>query len=420
MSGKRDVVGVYELVGWERAPVLLNLKAIVRPRKVVSGFYYALTMNRSFNQTFKPPSIMDSSLRERLLTAEVDFFLALSREDKSIQSFEATWDALTQDLSRALRSHALSEETIELAHTIASRISVLSDVFLDIRIRMDDITSKLKNDVDGIFSTLSLADTPRNVPLQQRSITHPLQTPSAIDHSISQPMFDRAKTSTIPVYIAAAYRWLLENLHDPYPSVAKKESIADGAGTDVRHVNSWFINIRRRIGWTALSKKYFAGSRAETVDAAYRVLVAEDPERPLEPDIRLDFMKMMVDAEGLYAEKFGSRLLAVKLDVAVEDSTGGCNVAEETGKPQAPPLINNPALVRPGPPEPSHHRSPSTSPEPISPELSSDASEDNDDNISPPISVAGHKRRISSISSESDDSHHRFFKRFRCVAHYHY
>src|SRR5262249_26045514 len=152
-------------------------------------------------------------------------------------------------------------------------------------------------------------------------------------------------------------RWLLKNIHDPYPSNEVKQSISISTGTDARHVNAWFMSVRRRMGWTTLARKYFSGNRADTVDAAYRALVQDDPKRPLEYRIRSDFAKMKVDTECLYADKLRKSVLASKLDVAVKDLTDGDRTAHATKADAV-----NPELSYPSP-----QRTPSPTPELIVP-----------------------------------------------------
>lgn len=84
-----------------------------------------------------------------------------------------------------------------------------------------------------------------------------------------------------------------------------------------------FVNARRRIGWTTLCREYFSNCGADMVDAAYRAVVEEDPQRTLSPELRHHFVAMRVAAEGLYSLTLTRSALAGDLDAIVKGYDGG-------------------------------------------------------------------------------------------------
>ncbi|KAH7886125.1 C-terminal domain of homeodomain 1-domain-containing protein [Phlebopus sp. FC_14] len=98
--------------------------------------------------------------------------------------------------------------------------------------------------------------------------------------------------SPSPHFIAPAYQWLLQNIHYPYPSTEVKTAFARTSNCSLGSVN-----------------------------AAYRALVKEDPERKLSGELIQAFVTMKVPAEGLYSSTFTKSTLAGDLDMVVKDMT---------------------------------------------------------------------------------------------------
>lgn len=71
-----------------------------------------------------------------------------------------------------------------------------------------------------------------------------------------------------PPYVLPAYTWLLHNLHNPYPSSKVKTSLASKTGSPRKDIDDWFIDVRKRIGWTALCKSEFSNKRSSIIAAA--------------------------------------------------------------------------------------------------------------------------------------------------------
>src|SRR6266571_4413795 len=73
-----------------------------------------------------------------------------------------------------------------------------------------------------------------------------------------------AVSSSSPPYIGLCCTWLLKNLHNPYPSPEIRKKMSMESNSSPRHVESWFIDARKRIGWNDIRKKYFA-KRADMI-----------------------------------------------------------------------------------------------------------------------------------------------------------
>ncbi|KZT02449.1 uncharacterized protein LAESUDRAFT_752159 [Laetiporus sulphureus 93-53] len=112
------------------------------------------------------------------------------------------------------------------------------------------------------------------------------------------------KPSSNPAFFVPAYQWLLDNLHNPYPSKEVKQWLARNSGVPIRSVDTWFINVRQRIGWTAVSQKFCHGRHADMLEAAHRAYRGGDLSLlPLSEAVLEAFAEIQSIAVKLYLEK---------------------------------------------------------------------------------------------------------------------
>ncbi|KAG6380870.1 C-terminal domain of homeodomain 1-domain-containing protein [Boletus reticuloceps] len=269
-------------------------------------------------------------------------------------------------------------------HSIVSRSSYIASCFLELEKVNQDFESKLRNDFNNILNSmdgLSLSPTPQ----PPSNPPPPTRTVSSIHNSS---------------FTIEAYSWLLKNIANPYPSLAVKTSLAQQHNCTLSAVNTWFINARRRIGWTTLCRDYFHNCRADALDAACRALVDEDPDRPLPPNVVHAFVGVKATADSLYSSAFPKSAFAHDIDVVTRNMTDQdiklmderrhCELegmvesseASETESQNQEPVLQ--------------HHSPDSScfssPVPLLDESLTDDSEEED--VLPPI-LAGRKRRLS-------------------------
>lgn len=287
---------------------------------------------------------------------------------------------------------ALFRDDIGCGAIAESRSAHITSCFLELEKLNQELRSKLRDDFINILSgmgDISLSSTPQP---PSPSPTPPSRSSSLV-HDTS--------------FITEAYTWLLENIANPYPSSTVKTSLAQRYNSSLSAINSWFINARRRMGWTALCRDYFNNCRADALDAAYRALVKEDPNRQLPPDITHAFVGVKVAAEGLYSSTLTKSALANDLETVVNDISEQDNVPTKKQKrcePRGAIELSNASDVDSQNQKsvaqacyPSPYHSPSSS-VPALDESLTDESED-DEVILPPT-LAGRKRRLS--SSEAD------------------
>ena len=342
-----------------------------------------------------------SNIPERLRLFESELITALSSDTSTLDSFPNRFSTLMNDFEEALRLQCLDASSISIAHTLASRIQIIGKHFLKLRSEFETITAGFKDDLDDIFSRPSRSSSPSHSPRLSKTSLSQDSNPSS---SSPEKNLAGSPQDPFPAYVAPSYKWLLKNLHDPYPSNQVKSSISHSAGASLKHISAWFVNARRRIGWTTLSRKYFSNHRSETVDAASRALVKEDPKRPLDSNIILEFMTLKAAAEDLYSEKFRKSILVGKLDVVIKDTMAD-NLVGDGGQESAAILqrgVKGSVTKNSGQtsyPSPDHSSRSSPVPS-FTPSLV-----ENVDDFSPPDLVASRKRRASSPLTSSDSDY---------------
>ena len=257
----------------------------------------------------------DLDLFQRLHVAESDFLTALEGDTTMLASFYHTWTTLSDTLRTASKTGGVGNEALYLAHSVASRIASLANCFLDIRRGEETSTISLQKDCDAILHQMAALDlnaNPKTLQSEKKNDTrcHP-------SHSTTPT--PNAESSSSP-FLATVHQWLLDNLHNPYPTAEVKAQMAATSSCQVSSINSWFINVRRRIGWTTLCRERFSNCRADMIDAAHRALVQEDPRRALSPEVRLSFFKMKAAAEDLYSSTLTRSAFARDLDAIVKDT----------------------------------------------------------------------------------------------------
>ncbi|KAF8560028.1 hypothetical protein OG21DRAFT_1502387 [Imleria badia] len=327
---------------------------------------------------------MDDDLTQRLLFAESDFLTALESGSQMLASYNRTWSALPNILRTASKTGSVGNETLHLAHSVASRIANLASCFLDIRHGEESSTSSLQRDCDAMLHQMAALDLNANPKF--------LQADNRNDIRCSRS-YSSIQECSYPPFLAATHQWLLDNLDNPYPTAEVKARIAAASSSQVSSVNSWFINARRRIGWTKLCRERFSNCRADMIDAAYRALVEEDPQHALPPALRLSFAAIKAEAEGLYSSTFTRSAFAGDLDAIVKEMTQEDRKSVEVEKcGQVDKVILTKATQDSHPsPDPST----TASPVPALDDSFTDESEEEED-VAPPV-IAGSKRRRSSM-----------------------
>jgi hypothetical protein len=352
--------------------------------------------------TTMPDNNPNAQFVHRLSLVENDLLDPIA-DRSSLVDFNRKWGTLVDDLKSAIEADTIDSTTISMAHDIAQRVSNVVQTFLDLDILSEQLMSSL------LLETSSIVDAPPSP-----STSDP--NPSLL---VEAPLPNTHTRKSLPSYIESSYRWLLDNLHDPYPSTRLRNSIAKDTASVRKDIDGWFIDARKRMGWNALRRLHFNNKGADIVDAATQFFIGDGPRRATEnPNINLEFVAIETRAKALYSDKFFQSDLAVKLDTVVADLTLSMKArAKDEQRRRKLLKKNDDQVIHPSSSYPSPKRSTgSSSPSPL-PWVSDD---DMETAPSQSISQSSRKRRAASTELDPECGNHsnkrnRFVGRYRSV-----
>ena len=218
---------------------------------------------------------MDSSVVQRLMRVEADLLDAIISNETALEQCAQDWSQLWNDIEVAALSHQLQDTTLQLAHEVGSRVFLLSR-------NIYSASMGCHESINDFSAAMSLSEPPTDIPC------------TSVPRS----------TSTSPLYVKSAYMWLMENLHNPYPPKHVKAKLSRESRCDVKDIDNWFINVRRRIGWNRVRRVHFANKRQEILSAATRFFGKTDGSQNLDSHLEMEFASIQNLAETLYNDKF--------------------------------------------------------------------------------------------------------------------
>ena len=326
---------------------------------------------------------MNATLRERLIRAEQQFLLAVvSGDEESLEAFSQEWSQLRDDILSIKAARRLDDHTALLLSKVSRAIEGTTLCVLESGVILEE-------------SSRSITDFIQNIPFDDSSL-HSRE-------AIAPPrrlLFVDLPSSTIPKILGQqklldsyAYPWLMQNIHDPYPNSAQTRIISSISDTSMAQVDLWFQEVRDSIGWSKLSRDFFAGSVNATVAAARRVFLERECDRNISFDIVLAFNTVKASAETLFSEHLPSQ--GKNVDTGSIAAIRTMDMGQDHHMGSSPgDYINNPdsILVRP---QVNNIRAL----DPLSDVSDSDESEEED--TTPPPSIAGCKRLLAELELTS-------------------
>lgn len=226
--------------------------------------------------------VTNASLRERLSHAPEHYLSAISHGDATRHQFLTYWKELTSGVASDVRGGLAENELLQLVsnsthliETMEESFTILEKLADSVVVETKDALARLTLEDDGQTSTANSRNLDPNVPS--------------------------------PTYIHAAYEWLMENIHNPYPSSRIKRDLARRAGLPTSHIHAWFKEVRRRIGWIHFCRRHFRGSRTLAVEAACRVLLPHERASSVPLEVEVDVLSLLGVAECLYPDRVALR-----------------------------------------------------------------------------------------------------------------
>ncbi|KAG6807786.1 hypothetical protein H0H92_006395 [Tricholoma furcatifolium] len=299
----------------------------------------------------------DSEFLQRFSLIEKEL---IALDSSTLDDFHNRWTTLVDDLVPV--TEFLSDATMTTIYALVHKVSMVLQPLLDVELLVQRLSSALLDESPSTAVTPSQLETP---------------------------------VVSFPAYIKASCDWLVNNIHNPYPSSTIRDAIVVKSAAARKDVDNWFIDARKRIGWNDARKRFFSNKRIDIVDAATRFF-ANDQKLSLSQEAEHALITIMKNAKNLYSDKFYETMLASKLASAVKDLTPETKAQAKAERLQQLKLKKDRAA----------YPSPERSPEPS--QLSPIPFGEEDDSAVQAISVVGQKRRSSSTeiseTEERDDS----------------
>lgn len=235
---------------------------------------------------------MNATLRDRLILVEQLFLIAVIAQDETArEEFSLELSRLIHHFKAVEAGGDLDDDTTLLLSRVAQVITATTQCMLE----CEDI---LKDSQSGLKSCSSLPPPLHDLP--SVSTSRPTFTPYPLlfCHVSSPGTLDILGHNKL--LDACAYRWLMQNIHNPYPTSTQLQIIGHESMTSVAQAVLWFQEARDLIGWTRLSDEFFTGSLNATITAAKRVYLEHDNTIPF--CIAFAFSKVKASMETLFSE----------------------------------------------------------------------------------------------------------------------
>ncbi|PPQ67152.1 hypothetical protein CVT25_005753 [Psilocybe cyanescens] len=267
-----------------------------------------------------------------------DFFCAIQGGASSFTSFVKAWSSLNDTVQT--NPDSLEEETLHALHNSASIIGIVAADIMQLQLESEKIGQEVMADVSKIILQ-DMADLNIND-----------------EHSNTRRLKGSLLRST-PTYVKPAYKWLLSNLHNPYPSKEVKSDISRRTRSPVKDIDAWFVDVRKRIGWNKLRKTIFANKQEKIIAAATHYFkpkpssFSDDPTASLISEMdpydahHRHFAAIANIALSLYADKFPEIVTSMSFNRLGEHPASAVALqdAKTTFKGRFQPIAQSPQAV---------------------------------------------------------------------------
>ena len=236
---------------------------------------------------------MNATLRDRLILVEQLFLIAVVGQDETArEKFSLELSQLIHHFKTVEACAGLDDDTTLLLSRVAQGIRATTQCMLECEDVLKDAQTDLLN-----CSSLPLPSDDQ-CPV---ATNHPRYTPYPLLLCHVPSSGALSVLGHNKVLDASAYRWLLQNMYNPYPTSTQLQTIGNESMTSVAQVEIWFQEARDSVGWTKLSDEFFTGSHSATITAAKRIYVEHD-DSTIPFRIAFAFSQVKASMETLFAE----------------------------------------------------------------------------------------------------------------------
>ena len=235
---------------------------------------------------------MNATLRDRLILVEQLFLIAVTAQD------EAALEEISLELSRLIHHFKVAEASGDLDDNTTLHLSRVAQAIRATTQCMLECEDVLKDAQTDLIACCSLPQSSNDL----------LSVSTSCPTFTAYPLLFRPVSSSRTLSIlghnkpldACAYRWLIQNVHNPYPSSSQLQIIGNESMTSVAQAELWFQEARDLTGWTELSDEFFAGAIDATITVAKRIYLERD--NTIHFSIAFAFSKVKASMETLFAE----------------------------------------------------------------------------------------------------------------------
>jgi hypothetical protein len=242
--------------------------------------------------THLTPTDMNATLRDRLILLEQRFLIAVVAQDETaLEGFPLELSRLIHHFKAVAASGDLDDDSTLLLSRVSQVIRATTQCVLE----CEDILKDAQTRITSCFSLPLPSDD-----LLPVSTSHPASTPYPLLFSHDSSSGALGILGHNKLLDACAHRWLMRNMHNPYPTSTQLRIISDESMTSVVQAEIWFQEARDLIGWTRLSDEFFTGSLSATITVAKRVYLEHDNTIPF--CIAFAFSAVKASVDTLFAE----------------------------------------------------------------------------------------------------------------------
>lgn len=289
------------------------------------------TYSTHSQSTFQPQ--VDHEIRSHFSSLDDDLPDILSLDEVALTGLVSRLAKLNARATQAIAGGHLRSNTISLINSVSSRAHIFANNMMKIHQRTVDIATKREDQIAEVLKKMTLSDSPSPSPPSSKPYERSLRPSSSARGQRKpverMPSLSASSASSVtaveeeeiqkPLHMLQALQWLYIHLDNPYPSMSTKIELVRNSGASLQTINSWFVNIRRRIGWTSTLKRRFNSDRHLMVDCAHRVFVAEDPNQPISAEVREDFYRIKEKLSSIRESQGQESDLAKTVDKLVEE-----------------------------------------------------------------------------------------------------
>ena len=262
---------------------------------------------------------------------------------KEVKSFLTRLASIQKNAKKALSERLLSRKTVSIIQRVVVTGSAIAMFASGAEKAEKDVEKKREAQLEEAMTRLTLKDCDNDAiadesigtqgkittsePSNTEADSSGSQSPSTGSSSGSNSLsISPPSVLSAHLHVMLSFKYLLANLHNPFLTSETRKSLAQQSGVSEKVISDWFVNIRQKIGWTAIQREHFNKSRPFTVDSARIVLLNERSKADAGVDgvaVKaevIDAFKQMKDtAERLYREKCEPRIKLEELDVLISE-----------------------------------------------------------------------------------------------------